>query len=325
MMMKRFGPVQAALFLAALSVLPLGAFPASAQTAAEESDDVERGIAEWQAGDYRAAVMTWLPAAARGNAHALFNLGLAHRQGRGVPQDMGKAEDFFRRAAAKGHAPARTYVGIFLAKRGETAEAINLWQQSAREGDPYARYMLGVRYFNGKDLKKDVPRAYGYMLVASNAGLTQAGKALRRMDELVSPEERQAGERIAAQLSAPGTPAPAAGTPGAPAIANVPVPAPRPQASTASASSSRGRPAAATAGDYRVQLGAFSRRELAEAGWKAMQARHPAVLSGLSPVYAQFEGGYRLQVGGFPARGGAASLCARIQDAGQPCFVAATN
>ncbi|MEO0500639.1 MAG: hypothetical protein AAF205_08810, partial [Pseudomonadota bacterium] len=178
--------------IAACAVTLASATPATA--------NVADGVEKWRSGQYKEAVMLWLPPAARGDAHALFNLGLAARQGRGLPKDLARAEDFFRRAAAKGHNPARTYLGIFLARRGEDAKAIDLWRESAAAGDAHARYMLGIRLFNGDTIARDWPRAYAYMLLARNTGLRQATKALTRMDANMPPADRERGRAIADQI-----------------------------------------------------------------------------------------------------------------------------
>ena len=304
---------------------------------------VPEGVAKWKAGDYREAVMLWLPAAARGNRHALFNLGLAYRQGRGVPKDLDRAEDFFRRAAEQDHAPARTYLGIFHARRGDNAKAIELWRKSAATGDPHARYMLGIRYFNGNGLPKDRSQAYGLMLLASNAGLTQAGKALRRMNALITEEEREKGKAFAARTTSgtlrAGRPAdrsaPAAARAAAqmtsPDVEEQVVAAPPPTRRQAAAAVTREAAAspppepAAPAAAFRVQLGAFARREQAEAGWASIRERHGAIFAGVDPVFSPFEGGFRLQVGAFDARKAASDYCGTIQAAGQACFVTAAK
>lgn len=314
--------------------------------------NVEDGVEAWRAGDYREAVMLWLPAAARGNPHALYNLGLAYRQGKGVPADLSRAEDFFRRAAEKGHAPARTYYGILLAKRGEEAKALDMWQQSAAAGDRHARYMLGIRYFTGQGVPKDLPRAYAYMLLASNEGLTQAGRVLRRMNSELSEADRTAGRQLAVieaghELSTDGVAADAR----SPAVraaeqlrregnnaaradnaaATVVAAAGTNQTSRparAAVQRTTGRAAASPPADsanFRIQLGAYARRDQAEQAWTAMTARHPALLQGIEPVYTPFEGGIRLRIGAYRERGPATEFCGRMKAAGQPCFVTATG
>ncbi|MBZ6378383.1 hypothetical protein B5C34_13155 [Pacificimonas flava] len=302
---------------------------------------VAEGVAEWRAGNYKEAVMLWLPAAARGNAHALFNLGLAHRQGRGVPRDLDRAEDFFRRAAEKGHAPARTYLGIFMARRGQVADAVELWKASAAEGDAYARYMLGIRHYGGKGVEEDRPRAYAYLLLAERGGVKQARKVLRRMEEGLTTQEKAAGRTLAEEIAGvPVVTLSDAGRGAAPAaraaaqaeaeanrnqgtaIQEVAVPAPRePQESR----SDEDTVLTADATQFRVQLGAFQTRGQAESGWTNIQRKLPGLLDGTTPVYREFAGGVRLRIGEYADRAGASARCAEIKAAGQACFVAAED
>lgn len=177
---------------------------------------VKEGVEKWQAGDYNAAVVEWLPQAAKGDPDALFNLGQAYKLGRGVPLDKVKAEDFYRRAADKGHAPAQSNLGILLAQRGEKAEAAELWKKAAEKKDARAQYMLGVLHFNGDTVEKNWPLAYAYMLQAKNAGLPQAERALSTMEANMPQADRDRGTQMAGasaaadRLSSSGKPLPAA-------------------------------------------------------------------------------------------------------------------
>src|SRR5690242_72187 len=94
----------AAGFMVALLCVPI---PAHAQS-------VRDGINAWQKGDFSAAVETWKPLAAGGNADAAFNLGQAYRLGKGVSIDLAKAQSLFEEAARKGHVDAATNLGILM-------------------------------------------------------------------------------------------------------------------------------------------------------------------------------------------------------------------
>jgi TPR repeat protein len=85
--------------------------PAAAQS-------VKAGIEAFGRGDYAAALGQWRPLAARGNADAMFNLGQAYRLGRGIPIDLGAAEDWYTRAARVGHVDAQTQLGMMLFQNG---------------------------------------------------------------------------------------------------------------------------------------------------------------------------------------------------------------
>ena len=161
---------------------------------------VKEGVEKWQAGDHKGAVVEWLPYAAKGDPDALFNLGQAYKLGRGVPMDKAKAEDFYRRAADKGHAPAQSNLGIVLAQRGAKPEAAKLWQQAAAKGEPRAQYMLGVLHFNGDTVEKNWPLAYAYMLKANEAGLPQAARAMTTMGSNLAEADRTRGKELAAAM-----------------------------------------------------------------------------------------------------------------------------
>jgi len=53
-------------------------------------------------GDYSTAARLWRQRAEQGDAAAQYNLGMAYRAGRGVPQDMGKATQWLHKAARQG-------------------------------------------------------------------------------------------------------------------------------------------------------------------------------------------------------------------------------
>ena len=56
---------------------------------------VKAGVDAWSNGDYATAVKAWQAPAAAGDADAMFNLAQAYKLGRGVPQDLAKAEALY--------------------------------------------------------------------------------------------------------------------------------------------------------------------------------------------------------------------------------------
>lgn len=86
--------------------------------------DTQAGIEAWSRGDHAAAVTEWQAAAAKNDADALFDLGQAHKLGRGAPQDLAKAEGFYAQAAAQGHPQAGDNYGLLLFQRGAREQAL---------------------------------------------------------------------------------------------------------------------------------------------------------------------------------------------------------
>src|SRR5262245_29267203 len=65
------------------------------------------GVQAWQAGNYDEAIRQWRPLADRGDADAQYNIAQAYFLGRGVPQNMTLAEQWYERAARQGHPDAQ--------------------------------------------------------------------------------------------------------------------------------------------------------------------------------------------------------------------------
>ena len=174
--------------LAALMVaMPLGA-------------TVREGVEAWSRGDYAAAVAFWEGPAAAGDPDAMFNLGQAYRLGRGVPQDMDRAEELYAGAAAQGHVQAADTYGLMLFQNGRRQEALPYVEAAARRGDPRAQYLLGIAHFNGDLVARDWERAYALLTLANASGLPQAGPAIAQMDQHIPLQERQAAAGLARQL-----------------------------------------------------------------------------------------------------------------------------
>lgn len=163
--------------------------------------DVKSGVDAWSAGDYDGAIRQWQPLADRGDADAQFNLAQAYKLGRGVPMDLGKAEDLYGKAAAKGHVQAADSYGLMLFQRGERTRALPYLEASAARGDARAQYILGVAHFNGDIVKKDWVRAYALVSLAQQDGLAQATGAKAQMDQHIPLADRQKSVVLAQQLA----------------------------------------------------------------------------------------------------------------------------
>jgi TPR repeat protein len=136
--------------------------------------DVKDGVDAWSRGDYAAAVRQWQGPANAGDADAQFNLAQAYKLGRGVNQDLTKAEQLFVKAAAQGHLQAADNLGLLMFQRGERAGAMPYIKAASGRGDPRAHYVLGLAHFNGDGVEKDWERAYALVSLAQQAGLPQA-------------------------------------------------------------------------------------------------------------------------------------------------------
>ena len=162
--------------------------------------DVKAGVDAWSVGDFSRAVAEWRAPAAKGDPDALFNLAQAYRLGRGVPQDLRRAETLYQSAAALGHMKAADNYGLLLFQSGRREQALPYVTAAAERGDPRAQYLVGIAYFNGDFVAKDWVRAYALLTLANAAGLPQAASGLAQMDGFISLDQRQQAQVLAAEL-----------------------------------------------------------------------------------------------------------------------------
>lgn len=277
--------------------------PAAAKT-------VRAGIEAWQRGDHADAVAIWRPLAEKGDSDAAFNLGQAHRLGRGVAIDLALAQRWLTKAAQAGHLDAQTTLGLLLFDSGSRDPALRWLKRAAERGEPRAMLVYGTALFNGDGVPRDAVLAYAYVSRSAAQGLEPAKSTLSELDSILPVDVRQKGVAIALSKATPKPP-----------------PAARPQAETKRAATPAAKAAqkpasstapAAIAGRWRIQLGAFSRRESAETLYRRLSAGAP--VAGRQPFYVPAGAVTRLQVGPYPDRAAAAAACAALSSKGQPCF-----
>lgn len=300
--------------------------------------DVKQGVDAWAQGDYAKAFKIWQPLAAAGDADAQYNIAQAYKWGRGVPQDMNAALDWYSKAAVQGHQQAEDNVGLLLFQQNRRPEAMPYLERSAERGEARAQYLVGIAMFNGDLVQKDWVRAYALMTLASAAGVEQAASALSHMDRYIPDQQRRDGlatavamegrkARLASATEVP--PVPRATAPMRTPPANTPIRSaavpPSQPVQAAPAPTAPKKPAAMptpapASGTWQVQLGAFGDAARAEAQWKTIASKTP----GLSAYKHRLEKAgamNRLLAGPLKTRAEADALCARVKAGGGDCIV----
>lgn len=310
--------------------------------------DVKAGVDAWSRGEYKKAVENWRPMAIAGDADAQFNLGQAYKLGRGVPVDLGLAEEWYRKAALQGHLQAEHAYGLTLFQNGKRDEAVRWLERSSARGEPRAQLVLGTMLFNGDAVKKDWVRAYALVSRSAAAGLPQGGQTLGQMDQYIPTDTRQQGIALARQYESAadrptyqpelagqgssgmrGTELPASsyaeGGSVRPNLSTPTKPSRTPPVRTASPNlTSSPIPASTTrpmAGKgWRVQFGAFRDEGNARGLWQQITQKIGG-MSSINPIYARAGTLTKLQAGPFVSRDDAAQLCRSVSTKmpGTPC------
>lgn len=284
---------------------------AAACAAPGHAQTVKTGIEAWQKSDYATAVAIWKPLAEKGDPDAAFNLGQAYRLGRGVPIDLAAAQNWFERAATKGHVDAQTTLGLLLFQNGNRTGGLRWLKSAADKGEPRALLVYGTALFNGDGVPQNPVLGYAYVSRAAAQGLPQAKETLAQLDKILPLEDRQRGVALAIAKSKT-APAPSSRVvkPKAKATAiaaQPPAPKEKPAAPASHVTAS---------GTWRVQLGAFSQRGSAEALYRKLSGN--AALAGRQAYYIPVGSITRLQAGPFESKAAAASACKAL---GVACFV----
>ena len=287
--------------------------------AAPAMASVKDGVDAWGRGDYTAAIAEWQGPAQAGDADAMFNLAQAYRLGRGLPQDLDRAADLYRRAAEAGHLQAADTYGLMLFQNGEREAAMPYVQAAARRGDPRSQYLLSIAQFNGDAMPKNWVEAYALMTLANGAGLPQAAAAIAQMDQHIPLDQRQEAAALARRMAADSEAARAREF--AAAELGVPDPA-RTQMSpsVADARAAVAQARAATGGDPAEAGASFARAEVPVAA--PAPAPAPARVAGADPAPVPAPaaapardltaGPWRVQLGAFGVAGNAERLWSRL-------------
>jgi localization factor PodJL len=114
-------------------------------------------------------------AAAAGDTAAAFEVAARYAEGRGVPSDLAKAAEWYRRAAEGGVAVAQYRLGS-LYERGQGVKkdlnaAVDWYQRAADQGNIGAMHNLAVLMSEGVDGTPDHAKALQWFLAAADYGV----------------------------------------------------------------------------------------------------------------------------------------------------------
>jgi hypothetical protein len=162
----------------------------------------------------------YMRAAQGGDAEAQLLLAQALRNGQGLPRDPEGALRWARAAANQGHPDAMVLCGDLLSPSDPEAannmyhQALAIYLERARKGDPQACLSRGLMCRTGKGIAPDPVEALAWMLLARHFGLGSVQDLLIQLTErrLTQPQRAEALQRALAirkELSQPAQTLPA--------------------------------------------------------------------------------------------------------------------
>lgn len=164
-------PVFGAVFLGVVSGF-------SGPVFAEQDSPMERGLAAYNAGDYRSAYNFTVPLASKGDPAAENLLGMMYELGKGVPQNLAKSVAYYRQGAEQGNEYAQYNLAVsYDAGTGvpqSYREAVRWFERAAKQGVSSAQYDLGVMTEQGRGTAKSYQKAAHWYQQAAQQGHVQA-------------------------------------------------------------------------------------------------------------------------------------------------------
>ena len=141
-------------------------------------DEMTRGLAAYERGDYKTALKAFQNQDLIANPQASFILGAMHYAGKGVQADEKRAFLYYEKAALFNYAPAQTTLAILYAGKGEWDKAYAYAEAAALQNDLEAQTLLGGWYENGRGGRIDTHKAVRFYEMASKNGFLDAKTAL---------------------------------------------------------------------------------------------------------------------------------------------------
>lgn len=141
------------------------------------------GVSAYEQGNYKAAIKEFVALAQKGDAKALFNIGLMVELGHGVPANPKLALKWYQRAYERKNKNAPFNMALIYyngtAGKQDFTLALEWYKKAAALGNAAALINIGQMYFFGKGVKKSKIKAYVWYTLAGHRGLR---KGLRNRD-----------------------------------------------------------------------------------------------------------------------------------------------
>lgn len=129
----------------------------------QEVSEIIEGMEAFEEKDYESALVTFRPAAERGNRQAQFYLGKMYEEGKGVPKNIATAVQWYQKSATQGRDAAQYHLGELYAQglgvAKDTRQAEKWLLRAANQGSLYTAYGLAEIYAQGKLLPQNYRKA----------------------------------------------------------------------------------------------------------------------------------------------------------------------
>lgn len=162
----------------------------------DPAEQFRLGVKANGAGNYPEALSWFEKSAAQGFRGAELKLGQMYEQGRGVARNPAEAVKWYLKAAKQGDAQAQYNLAQLYTQAGNHKEAVYWLSQAANLGSNPAQFDLAMHYESGSAVKKSLPEAYKYLVLAASDGAPTHTVNRERVAKLLTAAEVEAIEKM---------------------------------------------------------------------------------------------------------------------------------
>jgi len=166
-----------------------------AQPIAEQYD---AAAAAYQSGNFSQAEDIWTALAEQGDANSQYAMGIMHLKKEARRSQDGVAFRYLVDAAKKQHVAAMFNLGVaYWEGRGvnrQPAKALNWWEVAAQRQDAGAQYNLGLAYYIGEGRAQNTEKALYWVKKAAENGHPQAKALLKSIQKNPTPQINEPGQ-----------------------------------------------------------------------------------------------------------------------------------
>lgn len=151
--------------------------------------------------DYAEGAKLVCEAAEAGDANGAYNCASLLLEGKGIEKDETKAYGWFKTAADLGHLGAKNEYangmidGKYVEK--DVKGAVELFQQTAAEGNPVGLFSLGQAFATGIGVDQNLIKAHSYFNIAAALQHPQAAEARTALEQQMSVEDVRQAQQLA--------------------------------------------------------------------------------------------------------------------------------
>jgi TPR repeat protein len=141
-------------------------------TAFSQGNDLQKGIYEFNRGEFKAAIEQFRPLVSEGYAPAQYQMALIYQNGYATAKDGMKALELFELSAAQHYPDAQFELALLYTEgklvKKDLKKAFELTHKAANKELASAQFNLGVMYANGTGVKQDYFKASRWYQKAAN-------------------------------------------------------------------------------------------------------------------------------------------------------------